>query len=106
MGYTTTSQLNNVLDGTSCISTPALMNLVKNYNVNPTFLFTGEGEKFLPTKTITKYKVWVEIERIDNFGTDDETYTDEECPVGIDYCDSIEDAVELQTIIENAFGKL
>jgi len=46
MGYTTTAQLENTLTGTSCISTPAIMNLVKNFDVNPTFLFTGTGAMF------------------------------------------------------------
>ena len=54
----------------------------------------------------TKYKVWIEIERIDDFGTDDETYTDEECPIGVAYCDTLEEAVELQEIIENRFGRI
>lgn len=47
MGYTTTAQLRNTLDGSACISTQATMNLVKNFNVNPTFLFTGMGAMFL-----------------------------------------------------------
>jgi plasmid maintenance system antidote protein VapI len=47
MGYTTTTQLNNVIDGTSCISTQAIMNLIKNFNVSPNYLFMGVGGKFL-----------------------------------------------------------
>lgn len=54
----------------------------------------------------TKYKIWVEIERIDNADTDDETYTDEECPVGIAYRDTLEDAVELQKAIDIFFGEI
>jgi hypothetical protein len=104
MGYTSTSQLNNTLDGTSCISTPAIMNLVKNFNVNPTFIYTGEGEMFLSGKT--KYKVWIEIERIDNFGTDDESYSDEECPVAIGYRDTLKEAVDLQESILNERGEI
>ena len=46
MGYSTTTQLENVLTGSACISTPAIMNLVKNYNVNPSFLYTGLGNLF------------------------------------------------------------
>jgi hypothetical protein len=48
----------------------------------------------------TKYKIWVEIERIDNAGTDDE------CPVGIAYRDTLEDAVELQNAIDKFFGEI
>ncbi len=54
----------------------------------------------------TKYKIWVEIERIDNADTDDETYSDEECPIGIAYRDTLEDAIELQTTINNQFGEI
>jgi hypothetical protein len=57
-------------------------------------------------KRVTKYKVWVEIERIDNFGTDDEEYSDCDFPVGIAYCDTYEDAEKLQQEIEKAFGEL
>lgn len=49
-----------------------------------------------------KYKIWVEIERYDE---DKDEYTDEEC-IGIAYRDTIEDAVELQTLIENTFGEI
>jgi hypothetical protein len=54
----------------------------------------------------TKYKIWIEIERIDNFGTDDEEYTDEECPIGVAYRDTLEDAVALQEEIEQTFGEI
>ena len=54
----------------------------------------------------TKYKIWVEIERIDNFETDDESYADEECPVGIAYRETLEDAVQLQEVINKTFGEI
>lgn len=54
----------------------------------------------------TKYKIWVEIERIENYGTDDETYVEEECPVSIAYRDTLEDATALQNEIENVFGEI
>lgn len=54
----------------------------------------------------TKYKIWVEIERIENYGEDDETYVDEECPISIGYRDTIEDAVALQADIEKVFGEI
>ena len=54
----------------------------------------------------TKYKIWIEIERIDDFGTDDESYSDEECPIGVAYRDTLEDAVKLQETIEMTFGEV
>lgn len=54
----------------------------------------------------TKYKIWVEIERINDADTDDETYVDEECPIGIAYRDTLEDAVELQNEINKSFGEI
>ena len=54
----------------------------------------------------TKYKIWVEVERIDDFDTDDETYSDEECPLGIAYVDSLEEAKTLQQNINVQFGEI
>jgi len=54
----------------------------------------------------TKYKIWVEIERIDNFGTDDEEYSDCEFPVSIAYRDTFEDAETLQQEIEQSFREI
>lgn len=47
MGYTTTAQLHSVMSGESLISTKAVISLIENLNVNPTFLFCGTGEMFL-----------------------------------------------------------
>ena len=47
MGYSSTSQLAATLEGEAMISTKAIIELVRNFNVSPTFLFTGEGEIFL-----------------------------------------------------------
>lgn len=49
MGYSTTVQLYNSLDGTAMLSTKAIVNLIRNFNVNPTFLFNGVGEIFTVT---------------------------------------------------------
>jgi hypothetical protein len=111
MGFTTTTQLENVLTGSALISTKAIQNLVERLKVNPAYLFTGSGNMFLPKevpakKTKTKYKIWVEIERIENAGTGNETYANEDNPVGIAYRNSIEDAVQLQTLINNTFGEI
>jgi len=46
IGYTTTSQLNSTLSGESLLSTKAIMGLIENLNVNPTYLFLGKGEMF------------------------------------------------------------
>jgi len=54
----------------------------------------------------TKYKIWIEIERIDDYGTDNESYTNEECPIGVAYRDNLEDAVALQEEIERTYGEL
>jgi hypothetical protein len=47
IGYTTTTQLNSVLDGTSQLSTKAIVNLIEKLNVNPTYLFLSQGEIFM-----------------------------------------------------------
>jgi len=47
MGYSSTSQLAATLEGEAMISTKAIIELVRNFNVSPTFLFTGQGETFL-----------------------------------------------------------
>lgn len=47
LGYSSTSQLAATLEGEAMISTKAIIELVRNFNVSPTFLFTGQGEIFL-----------------------------------------------------------
>jgi transcriptional regulator with XRE-family HTH domain len=51
MGYSSTSQLAATLEGEALISTKAIIELVKNFKINPTFLFTGQGEIFLPDES-------------------------------------------------------
>lgn len=51
MGYTTTTQLSNAMGATSMISTKAVIQLIVNLGVNPTFLFLGEGSIFLGDST-------------------------------------------------------
>lgn len=55
MGYSTTTQLENNLTGISLISTKAVLCLVKNFNINPTFIFTGIGGMFLIKKPKTYF---------------------------------------------------
>ena len=50
MGYSSTSQLSVTLEGEAMISTKAIIELIKNFNINPTYLFTGSGEIFLTEK--------------------------------------------------------
>ena len=55
----------------------------------------------------TKYKVWIEIERIEyDPKTEDEEYFDEDNPIAVAYRDNIEEALTLQNDIVNAFNEL
>jgi len=58
-------------------------------------------------KPTEKFKVWIEIERIglDENG-DEETYSDEECPIGIGYRDTLQEARVLRDTIETNFGEI
>lgn len=47
IGYTTTRQLYNAIEGQSMLSTKAIKGLIENLNVNPMYLFLGKGEMFL-----------------------------------------------------------
>lgn len=47
IGFTTTTQLHNAMGATSGLSTKAIIGIIANLNVNPTFLFLGKGEMFL-----------------------------------------------------------
>ncbi len=50
MGFSSTAQLAATLDGIALISTKAVIQLIQNFNINPTFLYTGKGEMFLAEK--------------------------------------------------------
>ena len=50
MGYSSTSQLSATLEGDALISTKAVIELIKNFNVSPNYLFTGQGPMFLSGK--------------------------------------------------------
>jgi len=47
MGYSSTTQLASTLEGEAMISTRAIIELIKIFKINPTFLFTGQGEIYL-----------------------------------------------------------
>lgn len=58
-----------------------------------------------------RYKVWVEIERIETDEDGDETYHDEDStidalPRGIAYRDTLDDAIELAEEMESTFGEI
>jgi hypothetical protein len=46
MGYTTTTQLHSVLNGDSLLSTKAIVSLIEKADVNPSYLFLGQGHMF------------------------------------------------------------
>lgn len=50
MGFSSTSQLAATLNGVALISTKAVIQLIQNFNVNPTYIFTGQGGMFLAEK--------------------------------------------------------
>ena len=47
MGYTSTSQLNNSMEGESLLSTKAILAMINTLGVNPNYLFLKKGEMFL-----------------------------------------------------------
>ena len=47
MGYTSSAQLHSVLNGSSMLSTKAIIALIENYNINPAYIFMGKGEIFM-----------------------------------------------------------
>ncbi len=47
IGYTTTRQLYNTVDGKSLLSTKAVIGLIENLNVNPLYIFLGKGDVFI-----------------------------------------------------------
>jgi len=47
IGYTTTRQLYNSVEGKSLLSTKAVKGLIENLNVNPIYIFLGKGDMFL-----------------------------------------------------------
>lgn len=47
IGFTTTTQLYNVLEGKSMLSSKAIISLIENLKVSPIYLFLGKGDMFL-----------------------------------------------------------
>ncbi len=54
IGFTSTVQLHKTLKGSSTLSTRAIINLIKNFNINPTYIFLGTGDMFLNKQPIVK----------------------------------------------------
>lgn len=46
IGYTSTRQLNNVIDGNSTLSGNAIIKMIEIYKVNPNYLFLGQEPIF------------------------------------------------------------
>lgn len=61
------------------------------------------NEKQKPT---TRYKVWIEIERVDIDANGDEEYSECDCPESIAYRNTYEDAEKLQQEIVKTFGEI
>ena len=47
IGFTSTTQIYNTIEGKSLLSTKAIMGMIKNLSVDPKFIFLGEGDMFL-----------------------------------------------------------
>lgn len=47
MGYTSSAQLHSAVNGESMLSTKAIISLIQNVNINPSFLFLGTGNMFM-----------------------------------------------------------
>ncbi len=54
MGYTTTAQLHNVLNGKSTVSIHAVLCMIDKLMVSPEFLFKGGDKMFLTDKDVPK----------------------------------------------------
>jgi len=104
----------NVLEGVQQCPNEHMFDGELGYNAN-TYDYAQAVDNYVEelyeaerqARLIKKYKVWVEIERIETDNeTGDEDYFDEECPVGITYCTTLEEAVALQQEIEKTFGEI
>ena len=51
----------------------------------------------------TKFKIRIEIERVDNVGEFDEEYSECDCPVSIGMYNTIEEAIAVQEEIEKHY---
>jgi hypothetical protein len=51
----------------------------------------------------TKYKVWIEIERIDIDDEGNEEYSECDCPASVRTLDTFQEAVVLQELIVDSF---
>lgn len=65
IGYTSTSQLNNTLEGKSMLSTKAILTMIERLNVNPIYLFMGKGEMFISESEETEFtKLYNEFNKL------------------------------------------
>jgi len=65
IGYTSTTQLNNTLENKSMLSTKAILTMIERMNVNPLYLFLGQGEMFLKESEETEFtKLYNEFNKL------------------------------------------
>ena len=70
-------------------------------------LWEEQEEAARKARIKTKFKVWIEVERIETDDeNNDEDYSDMACPVGVSHVDTLEEAVELQNQIVTTFGTI
>jgi hypothetical protein len=98
------------VEGIICLLNEIQDAAVDEYGLDENLVFDlhPEDEEETPEEkpVSTRYKVWVEIERIETDKAGNETYHDEDFPIGLAYEDNIEDAVELQKIINDQYGRI
>lgn len=104
--------LNWITDFPNDFTTDAEGNFIYTYDTCYDFCFhvddyiETEYEKERQKRLIIKYKVWVEIERIEyDPETQEEEYLETDSPLGICYRRTFEDAVAIQNEIADAYGE-
>lgn len=64
-------------------------------------------EKQRQERITKKWKIWIEVERIEyDPETNEEDYIDEGMPFAIRYCDSLEEVIRIREQINDAFGEI
>jgi hypothetical protein len=85
---------------TYCPDTYDYANLIDSY-------IEEKYDKERQSRLQVRYKVWIEIERIEvDPLTGEDDYYDEEVPMGVAYRDTFLEAEELQNLISDTFGEV
>jgi len=104
----------NVLEGVQQCPNEHMFDGELGYNAN-TYDYAQAVDNYVEelyeaerqARLIVKYKVWVEIERIETDPEDgEESYSDCEFPESIAYRETFEDATQLQQDIVKTFGEI